>query len=207
MQSPSSSLRPISPPTSVSSRAVSIVLAAVLNVGIVIALLIGLGTDAVKQIIRNIDVAVIEPPPDETKPPPPPPPVEREPPPFVPPPDITIDVPTTSAPTNAITMQSERPTPAPTPSVNCVPSALNSHAVTERDYPQLSIRNTEEGRVGVRYLIDTQGNVADVQIVKPSGKFRLDQAAIPLVKRWRFKWPACSPQPVWVQVNVDFRLR
>lgn len=182
-------------------------MAGALNLAIVVALYIGLGTNVVQNIVRNIDVAVIEPPPDESKPPPPPPPVEREPPPFVPPPDITIDVPTTAAPTGAITAQSERPTPAPQPAVNCVPSAINSHAVTERDYPQLSIRNNEEGRVGVRYLIDTSGSVADVQVTSASGKFRLDQAAVPLVKRWRFRWPACSPQPVWVQAIVVFKLR
>jgi protein TonB len=185
-----------------------VVLAVALNVGIVAALALGLGTDAVQVIVRNIDVAVIEPPPDETKPPPPPPPVEREPPPFVPPPDISIDVPQAAPAPTAITTQSQAPTPPAAPLPTSPPKALNSHAVTERDYPPISIRLNEEGRVTVRYLVDAEGNVQDVQITQGSGKARLDAAAIPIVKRWRFK-PALQegkPVPMWVSAVVVFRL-
>ena len=56
-------MRPISPPVSVSSRAVSIVLAVILNLGIVYALVTGLASSAMKMIVQNIDVAVIKEPP------------------------------------------------------------------------------------------------------------------------------------------------
>jgi protein TonB len=210
MEAPSATLRPLQPPVSASSRAVSVVLAVALNVGIIAALVVGLGSEAVKLVIQNIDVAVIkEPPPDETKPPPPPPPQTREPPPFVPPPDINIDIGESTTTTTAITTQSQAPAPPAPPAPTSAPKALNSHAVTDRDYPPMSVRLNEEGRVTVRYLVDAEGNVADVQIVNGSGKQRLDAAAIPIVKRWRFK-PALQegkPVPMWQQAVVVFRLR
>src|ERR1041385_9278501 len=133
MQAPSQSLRPISPPPSGTSRAGSIVLAVILNLGIIYALVTGLASSAVKLIVQNIDVAVIkEPPPDEPKPPPPPPPQMKEPPPFVPPPDINIDITEAApAPTAITNVQTTVPTapPAPAP-VTSPPKAINSHAVT-----------------------------------------------------------------------------
>lgn len=208
MQAPSEGLRPISPPTSTSSRAVSIVLAAVLNLGIVYALYTGLASDAVKSIIQNIKVAVIPPPPDTNKPPPPPPPTMKEPPPFVPPPDINVEI-TESAPApTAITTTTQQVPTAPAPTPNTPPKALNSHAVTDRDYPPISVRLNEEGRVTVKYLVDAEGNVGEVQVTGSSGKSRLDDAAIPIVKRWRFK-PAMQegkPVPMWQAAVVVFRL-
>ena len=129
-----------------SSRAVSIVLASLLNLGIIYALVSGLASSAVKLAIQNIKVAVIPPPPDESKPPPPPPPQMKEPPPFVPPPDINIDITEAAPATTAITnVQTQAPT-APAPAPSTPPKALNSHAVTDRDYPPISIRLNEEGK-------------------------------------------------------------
>ena len=209
MEAPSQGLRPISPPTSQSSRAVSVILAAALNVGIIYALVTGLASGAVKAVIQNIKVAVIPPPPDTNKPPPPPPPTMKEPPPFVPPPDINIDITEAAPAPTAITQTTNQvPTAPPVAPANTPPKALNSHAVTDRDYPAMSVRLNEEGRVTVKYLVDAEGNVGEVQVTGSSGKSRLDDAAIPIVKRWRFK-PALQegkPVPMWQAAVVVFRL-
>ena len=132
----------------------------------------------------------------------------KEPPPFVPPPDINIDITEAAPATTAITnVQTTVPTTAPAP-VTSPPKAINSHAVTERDYPPISVRLNEEGRVTVRYLVDAEGTVGEVQVTGSSGKERLDNAAISLVKRWRFH-PALQegrPVPQWVAAVVVFRL-
>jgi protein TonB len=189
----------------------SLVIAALINIGIIYALVTGLASTAMKLVVQNIDVAVIkEPPPDESKPPPPPPPQMKEPPPFVPPPDINIDMTEAAPANNAIqTTTTQVPTapPAPAP-VTSAPKPINSHAVTERDYPPISIRLNEEGKVGVRYVVSAEGNVTDVNITSSSGKERLDQAAVGMVKRWRFHPALQAGKPVAATLDavVVFRL-
>jgi TonB family protein len=78
----------------------------------------------------------------------------------------------------------------------------------DRDYPPVSIREGEQGDVGVRYLVKEDGTVGDVTIVTSSGSPRLDEAAISLVKRWRFH-PALKdgqPVPAWLSAVVRYRL-
>jgi protein TonB len=187
-----------------SSRATSIVLAALLNIGAIYLLASGLGSEAVQLIVRNIDVAVIEPPPDETKPPPPPPPVEREPPPFVPPPDINIDLPSEAPATTAITnVQNTAPTP-PAPRVAATPPrGSNQNRVTRADYPPVSIRLNEEGVTIVKVQIDATGTVVSAELAKSSGHSRLDEKALQIV-RSRFRYsPAkdASGNPVAATIN------
>ena len=54
------------------------------------------------------------------------------------------------------------------------------------DYPAMSRRIGEEGRVLMKVLVSAEGAAEDVQIEKSSGSERLDNAAIQAVKRWRF---------------------
>lgn len=54
------------------------------------------------------------------------------------------------------------------------------------DYPGMSRRMGEEGRVLLKVLVSTEGNAESVQLAETSGSERLDQAAINAVKRWRF---------------------
>ena len=54
------------------------------------------------------------------------------------------------------------------------------------DYPAMSRRIGEEGRVLMKVLVSADGAAEDVQIEKSSGSERLDNAAIQAVKRWRF---------------------
>jgi protein TonB len=187
-----------------------VILAIALNIGIIAALIAGLGTDAVMQIVENIDVAVIEPPPDVDKPPPPPPPVEREPPPFVPPPDINIDITEAAPAPTAITNTSSVPTPAAPPSVATPPKGGNQNRVTRADYPPVSIRLNETGVVRVKVTLDATGAVQNVELVKSSGHSRLDEATLRLVRtKFRYtpaKDAAGNAIPAAMITNVTWNL-
>ncbi len=56
----------------------------------------------------------------------------------------------------------------------------------EPEYPRMSKRLGEEGRVLLHVVVDTQGNPTEVTLKKTSGHERLDEAAIEAVKGWRF---------------------
>jgi len=86
------------------------------------------------------------------------------------------------------------------------PVAITSHAITVNDYPPLSIRRGEGGVVELKYLITEDGTVGDAQIVQSSTFTRLDDAAITVVKKWRFQ-PGIlngTPTPVWTPVEFIF---
>ena len=64
---------------------------------------------------------------------------------------------------------------APVSPIQATPAvALSSHAITSDQYPTISIRLGEQGVVAIKYLVDTDGNVADVQVTKSSGHDHLD---------------------------------
>lgn len=54
------------------------------------------------------------------------------------------------------------------------------------DYPTLSRRVGEQGRVLLRVLVSEQGSPQTVELESGSGYSRLDQAALDAVKKWRF---------------------
>jgi protein TonB len=54
------------------------------------------------------------------------------------------------------------------------------------DYPTLSRRVGEQGRVLLRVLVSEQGTPQSVELESGSGYSRLDQAALDAVKKWRF---------------------
>jgi TonB family protein len=64
-----------------------------------------------------------------------------------------------------------------------------------------------QGTVMVTIIVDTNGDVQDVEVVKPMG-YGLDQKAIEAVKKYRFQ-PATrdgKPVPVYITVAINFRL-
>lgn len=76
------------------------------------------------------------------------------------------------------------------------------------DYPSMSRRMGEEGRVLMKVLVTAAGEASDVQLEKSSGSDRLDNAAINAVKRWRFV-PAKKnnlPLSAYVLVPMKFAL-
>ncbi len=76
------------------------------------------------------------------------------------------------------------------------------------EYPRLSRRNNESGRVLVRVYIDTAGLPRTVQVSQSSGFARLDDAAVSAVQKARFKPYTENAQPVagWVSIPLDFNL-
>ncbi|HJV88951.1 MAG TPA: energy transducer TonB [Holophagaceae bacterium] len=76
------------------------------------------------------------------------------------------------------------------------------------DYPSLSRRLGEEGRVILRVLVSPEGRAEQVELRQSSGHARLDQAALGTVRRWRFV-PArrgSDSLAAWVLVPLTFTL-
>jgi protein TonB len=56
---------------------------------------------------------------------------------------------------------------------------------TPPDYPSLSKRMNEQGKVVLRVELGEDGRVAHLEVIKSSGSQRLDSAALSAVKAWR----------------------
>ena len=97
------------------------------------------------------------------------------------------------------------PPPPPSP-----PVPTTSHVVTADDYPPVSIRLTEQGKVSIKYLVKEDGTVSECMVTMTSGKSRLDDAACTMVKRrWKFKPATQAGKPVaeYLVADVIFQLK
>ncbi len=75
-------------------------------------------------------------------------------------------------------------------------------------YPDLARRAGIEGQAVVKALVDIDGSVMDVQILKSSGNQMLDEAALAAARQWKFS-PAKQRDKfvrVYVSIPVNFRL-
>jgi protein TonB len=80
---------------------------------------------------------------------------------------------------------------------------------TKPEYPSGAARLGEEGATALKLLINTDGRVADVQLVTSSGSSRLDEAAIKHAKRnWAFSPCTEGGKAVscWYQTKLVWRL-
>ena len=181
------------------------------------ALATGLANSTVALLKENLKAVVTT---EEVKNdvPPPPPPPDFKPPPVVSiAPEVTIDLaqappaPVTTAITNtpppppappapvAVAPPPPPPPPPPTPA-----TPTTSHQVTADDYPPVSIRLQEQGKVGIKYTIAADGSVSECAVTTPSGKARLDDAACTMVKkRWKFKPATQDGKPVATSLPAD----
>ncbi len=76
------------------------------------------------------------------------------------------------------------------------------------DYPALSRRLREEGRLVLRVRVGVDGRAEDIEVRTSTGYPRLDQAGLQTVRRWRFA-PArrgAEKVPAWVLVPISFSL-
>jgi protein TonB len=75
------------------------------------------------------------------------------------------------------------------------------------DYPELARKAGIEGRVTVKVLINTNGDVEKVEVVK--GHPMLDDAAIASAKQWKFTPPKQRDRAVkvWMNIPIDFKLK
>jgi periplasmic protein TonB len=77
------------------------------------------------------------------------------------------------------------------------------------NYPALSRRSGEQGKVLLRVFVEPGGNAGQVLVAASSGFERLDSAAIDAVRRWKFV-PAKQGENViaaWVVVPINFSLK
>ena len=80
--------------------------------------------------------------------------------------------------------------------------------ITKPSYPYVARLRRYQGRVLLRVLVDRDGRVSRVLVVKSSGHKVLDKAAVSAAKSWRCR-PALSGGirvPYWLEVPVVFRL-
>jgi protein TonB len=211
----------IDDPARNSKRMLAFALVVIIHVLFVWVLASGLGKKVVEVVMGPVETRLIEELPDEDEEPPPPPPEIDTPPPYVPPPEISIDIPTDSGPTTAISnVTSERPVAAPPPVaapkpverdvVRTPPSTQGRGArITQPEYPPASRRAGEEGTVQLKVFVLESGRAGEVEVARSSGFPKLDEAAVNEVKRnWRFVAGKEDGKPVsmWHTFAVTFRL-
>lgn len=88
------------------------------------------------------------------------------------------------------------------------PLPITPHEVTAADYPVESLPAQEVGTTRVDYVVRVDGTVGETMITQSSGSPRLDQAAISIVSRWRFRPATENGRPVEARLfaNVVFQL-
>jgi TonB family protein len=88
-----------------------------------------------------------------------------------------------------------------------VNAGLLIHKVTPT-YPETAKWTHISGSVVMAALIDKQGNIANLALIKPAGA-GLDEAAYEGVKQWKYKPYFLQGQPVeiYTQITVNFELR
>jgi len=202
MEQPTFDLRPLRPAQTAQSKLISLGLVGLLHVAIVYALIAGLSRSVIEVLKGPIETKIIEEIPETDEPPPPPPPeLDQPPPPFVPPPEISIDLPSTPAPTAIRSVQDRQAVPD---------TVARGRRLSKPPYPQISIRLSEEGTVRLRLFIDAEGRVEKAEVEKTSGYPRLDEAAMNhALRSWRFNPAVKAGQPVasWVTINFVWQLK
>jgi protein TonB len=76
------------------------------------------------------------------------------------------------------------------------------------DYPRMSKRLGEQGKVVLKVLIGTDGAPQKVELVTSSGFERLDKSALDAAMRWRYvpgKRGGVA-EAMWYQVPIQFTL-
>ncbi len=133
-------------------------------------------------------------------------------------PQITITAPIAdpvpaqpTAPVNSIAPPADSPAPAMSSdggASNSEPTALAYGTQTRIPYPQTALRNRAEGKVVLRVLVGTDGEVEQIEIEHSSGSRDLDRAAREAVMKWKFK-PGMRggvAYSSWALVPISFTL-
>ncbi len=115
---------------------------------------------------------------------------------------------TTSPPVLASALAVPAPAAQPEPPRLIPPSAVQYLAPPVLEYPRLSRKAGEQGRVLVRVFIDEAGLPASVAVSQSSGFIRLDEAAQAAVRRTRFKPYTVDGRPAsgWAVIPMTFNL-
>ncbi len=118
-----------------------------------------------------------------------------------------VPVPEVAPPPTPVVAEAPKPALPPPPIPPLPADYLNNPKPT---YPALSKRLGEEGVVRLNILVNPDGSVARLEIVKSSGYARLDESARKTVQSsWKFEPARQAGKPVaaWVIVPIQFTLR
>jgi protein TonB len=196
-----------------SKHAVGFLFVVLLHVGIIYALVTGLGRQAIEVIRGPIQTKII----DELKPPPPdalPPPLPKlavPPPPFIPTPEIKIQQTSSQNAITAVTNVKpvEQPQVARVVEPVRVPPVIDAaRACKQPEYPVASKRLEETGAVVLQFLIGVDGSVVESKVETSSGHSRLDEAAADALSRCKFKAGTVDgkPEQSWARLRYVWKL-
>lgn len=104
--------------------------------------------------------------------------------------------------------QADTVTHGSTAAASTTTSAQKTPTCTRPVYPKEAQRRGSQGTTTIRFLIDTDGSVAQSNILKSSGDLSLDEAARSALSQCRFK-PVIKdgqPQRAWVPVQYVWSL-
>lgn len=99
-------------------------------------------------------------------------------------------------------------TAAPTAAVQLPSSDAEYLQNPKPEYPRLSRKLGEQGKVVVRVLIAVDGTAQQVELKQSSGFDRLDTAAMDVVRKWRYVPGKRGgvPEAMWFNVPITFAL-
>ena len=167
-----------------SNRAFALVIVALIHVGLIYALAVGLATGVIQKGFEEIKVAV-EKPKFEKPPPPPPPDLAKPPPPVVPPPEIVIQQP---APVTQPTIVTHPIVPQPkTFASQPVGIGRPHYCSPQKYYTDSAIRLKETGTTRLSFTVTADGDVENPTVAKSSGFDDLDRAAVQCASSWKYK--------------------
>ena len=75
-------------------------------------------------------------------------------------------------------------------------------------HPEEALRDSLEGRVFLRFMVNVDGSVSDVRVLRVIGPEVFRQAALDAVSQYRFKPAEHNGKivPVWMVMPITFRL-
>jgi TonB family protein len=122
-------------------------------------------------------------------------------------PDFHIDVPAEPTPSGRPDTQFVGSAGLPGP-INQAggPLTLNMIHYVAPIYPPVAARAREHGSIVMALLVNAQGNVEQIKILRSTGWSRLDKAAVSAVRQWKFASDksVARSEPVWGQVSLRF---
>ena len=89
-------------------------------------------------------------------------------------------------------------------------ASLQSYINRNLKYPQISRENNSQGRVIVRFIIDSNGIVISPQVVRSSGDFYLDMEAVRVIEsmpKWKPGKHKGKPVCVYFTMPIVFSLK
>ena len=89
-------------------------------------------------------------------------------------------------------------------------TSLQSYINRSLQYPQISRKNNSQGRVIVRFIINSDGTVTSPQVVRSSGDFYLDMEAVRVIEsmpKWKPGKHKGKPVCVYFTMPIVFSIK